>query len=262
MEISLPIRISEKENEIQKWPLLDVHSVVDYLWNTVGLRIPMCHVQEYWRHARDHGVPWALEHEASEQHIPLGLYGDSAKISTTFNSDKVVGVFFNFPLWRPHSIRASRYLLFAIEESKLWGPRTLAAVFARITWSVNLLFEGRRPSMDPQGRRLPDPGRYDGMICCDRSVFAVTEIRGDQLWQKQTFRWSASWIWTSAKVCHACDARAQGEGATNCLYWDFDAWLPYEFNNTQFLARRMPSRFLCCLVCTSSSQGAASTRGS
>ena len=244
VDIPLPIRVSDDKHEVQKWPILDVHSVIDYLWNDVGLRVPMNHVEEFWRHSREYKQPWALEHEATERHIPLGLYGDSAKITTTFNSDKMLGVFFNLPLWRPRSIRRSRFLIFAIEESKLWGHHTLTAVLSRVTWSVNLLFDGLRPFVDPAGHVLPKQELYGGYICKDKTVFAVTEIRGDQLWQKQVFRFTASWIWTSARVCHACDCRAHGPDSEHRLYWDFEAWLPYEFSNTQFLAKRMPSRFL------------------
>ena len=245
VHIQLPIRISETEYEVQKWPMLDVHSVVDYLWNIVKVRIPKCDVQEFWTHCRNHGQPWAVQHPASDSHVPIGLYGDSAKISTAFNSDKVLGLFFNFPLWRPRTIRATRFLIFAIEESKLWGPHTMNTVLARVTWSVNYLFEGIRPTHDPYGKKL---AKSEGWICEDHTKMAVVEIRGDQLWQKQCFKFTASWIWTSARVCHACDARAHGPGSEDRLYWSFDAWLPFEFSNAQFLARRMPSRGLCCSV--------------
>ena len=234
--------------------MLDVHTVIDYLWNEIGLYVEPSAVQEFWEHSRRHNQPWALEHPASDSHVPLGLYGDSAKITTAFNSDKVVGLFFNLPLWRPRSIRASRFLIFAIEESKLWGPHTLNVAFQHITWSVNCLFDGRRPATDPLGRTMPSSDKYSGWVCKDQTKFAVTELRGDQLWQKQCFRFTASWVWTSARVCHACDARAHGPGSHDRLYYDFDGWVPHEFSQEQFLAQRMPTRFLCslaaCMLCS------------
>ena len=243
----MPIKISDTDFEVQSLPFLDPHAVIAYLWNDMGVRVSTEEVLKFWRHAREHEQPWALHHEATELHVPLGLYGDSAKISTTFGSDKVVGIFMNLPLWRPASIRASRYLIFAIEESKLWGAHTLMTVFRRITWSVNLLFDGKRPLADPTGAMMKDSKLFNGFICKDGTVFAVTELRGDQLWQKQTFRYTASWTWTSSKVCHACDCRAHGADSAHRLYFDFDAWLPYEFSNNEFLDERMPHRLLCSL---------------
>ena len=230
--------------------MLDPHRVVEYLWNTVGIRIPQAYIREFWHHSRQFKQPWAVNHEASDEHCPLGLYGDSAKITTTFGSDKMVGIFLNLPLWRPKSIRDSRYLLFAVEESKLHGPHTLMAIMQRITWSVNCLFSGRRPTEDPAGVELRDAKQLDGWICQTRDKFALTEVRGDQLWQKQTFRYTASWTWTSSRVCHACDARAHGPDSQDRLYFHFDTWLPHEFDHVQFLARRMPARNLCSVVAT------------
>ena len=244
--VRIPVLGDDQQREMVPWPMLDVHSVVDYLWNEIGLRVPKASIKEFWHHSREFCQPWAVEHEASDVHCPLGLYGDSAKVSTAFSSDKIVGIFLNFPLWRPKAIRFSRFLLFAIEESKLDGPHTLMGVFNRIRWSVNLLFSGQRPQVDPQGEPLKNSHLFEGWICRNREVFALTEVRGDQLWQKQTFRYTASWIWTSARVCHACDARAHGPQSADRLYFNFDAWLAHEFDKTQFLARRMPERNLCC----------------
>ena len=243
--VQLPVRTREDKREVVPWPVLDVHSVVAYLWNDIGLRVPQDAIKEFWHHSRQFGQPWAIEHEASDAHCPLGLYGDSAKICTAFDSDKVVGVFLNLPLWRPKSIRFSRFLLFSIEESKLDGPHTLNCIFNRISWSVNLLFSGRRPQVDPQGRPFTDSHLFDGWVCRNRQLFALTEIRGDQLWHKQTFRYLASWVWTSARVCHACDARAHGPGSADRLYFRFQDWLPTEFTRVEFLARRMPQQNIC-----------------
>ncbi|CAE7784621.1 unnamed protein product, partial [Symbiodinium sp. CCMP2456] len=221
---ALNIPVDDKY-EVQTLPMLDPHSVIAYLWNIIGVQVPSKDVQTFWHHSRQHRQPWALEHPATDRHIPIGIYGDAAKIPTAFNADKILGIFINLPLWRPTSIRASRFLIFAVEESKLWGTHTLSAVLERIVWSLNLLFEGKRPTVDPQGNDMPDPFKFYGWVCRDKSVFALTEIRGDQLWHKQIFRFSASWVWTSQKVCHACDARAHGPESQDRLYFNFDAWI-------------------------------------
>ena len=217
--------------------MLDPHSVVAYLLNTIGVQIPAEDVAAYWDHARAHGEAWVTHHPATVQHIPLGLYGDEARFSTTFSQDKVLGIFLNMPLWRPRSIRASRFLLFGLEEHKLYKNFTLDAVFRRIVWSINLLFDGVLPQVDHAGK--PIPRASHGPICRDGSVFALTELRGDQLFHKQIFRWKVSWTWTSLKVCHKCEAQSRG---THQLYYHWDNWTSTEFQSFQeWLAERMPN---------------------
>ena len=169
--IRLPILVDGKV-EMTEMPMLDVHSVVEYLFNTVGVQVPKYAIREFWNHSRSFNQPWAVNHEASDEHCPIGLYGDGAKFSTAFSSDKVVGLYMSFPLWRPTSIRASRYLLFSIEESKLHGPHTLIPVFQRISWSVNVLFHGRRPAQDPSGKPLANPHVF---------VMLATHVHLDQI---------------------------------------------------------------------------------
>ena len=217
--------------------MLDPHSVVAYLVNVIGVRIPAQEVAAYWGHAQAHDEAWARNHPATSRHIPLGLYGDEARFSTTFSQDKVLGIFLNMPLWRPRSIRASRFLLFAIEENKLYKHFTLDAVLRRIVWSINLLFDGVLPQVDPAGKPLR--GALHGLICKDGSLFALTELRGDQLFHKQLFRWKASWTWTALKVCHKCQAESRG---SHQLYYHWDNWTSTEFGSfEEWLAERMPN---------------------
>ena len=217
--------------------MLDPHSVVAYLVNIIGVQIPAHDVAAYWGHARAHGEAWVTNHPATSEHIPLGLYGDEARFSTTFSQDKVLGIFLNMPLWRPRSIRASRFLLFGIEEKKLYKHFTLDAVLRRIVWSINLLFDGMLPQVDHAGKHIR--GASPGHICKDASRFALTELRGDQLFHKQIFRWKASWTWTSLKVCHKCQAASRG---AHNLYYDWDNWTSSEFRSfEEWLAERMPN---------------------
>ena len=228
--------------------MLDPHEIVAYLFDEIRLCIPQHAVHEYWQHARAFQEPWACCHPGTVAHIPLGLYGDSARIDTTFASDKVLGIFINFPLWRPKSIRFSRFLVFAIEEKRCWKHFTLDAVLRRVVWSLNLLFSGVAPLVDFDGTVLPTS--VCTTICQRGQVFAVTEIRGHQLFHKEVFRFTSSWTWKSLRVCYKCDAKSRGD----CLYYSFDSWLPTEFSLEQFLAFRMPRRHLSalleCIICT------------
>ena len=217
--------------------MLDPHSVVAYLVNVIGLVIPPDDVATYWDRARANGEAWATNHPATSRHMPLGLYGDEARFNTAFSQDKVLGLFINLPLWRPKSIRASRFLIFALEENKLYKHFTLDAVLRRIVWSINLLFDGSMPQVDHIGN--PIRGAKRGRICNDASVFALCELRGDLFFHKQLFRWKASWTWTSLKVCHKCEARSRDGGP---LYYHWDNWTSTEFGSfQQWLGLRMPN---------------------
>ena len=221
--------------------MLDPHEIIAYLFNEIQVQIPEAAVCEYWQHSRTLQEPWATCHPASPNHIPLGFYGDSARIDTTFASNKVLGIFLNLPLWRPKSIRYSRFLIFAIEEKFCWKSFTLDTILRRVVWSLNLLYTGEMPLVDFRGAVLPTPSRNS--ICHNGAKFAVTEIRGDQLFHKEIFRFTSSWTWKSLRVCHKCDARSRGD----CLYYAFDDWLPTEFSLEQFLALRMPQRNLSAM---------------
>ena len=217
--------------------MLDPHSVVAYLVNVIGLKIPPEDVATYWNRARALGEAWATCHPASSRHIPVGIYGDEARFNTTFSQEKVLGLFMNLPLWRPKSIRASRFLIFALEENKLYKHFTLDAVLRRIVWSINLLFDGWMPQVDHVGQ--PIPGARRSRICTDGSIFALSELRGDQLFHKQLFRWKASWTWTALKVCHKCEARSRGGDG---LYYHWDNWASTEFGSfEEWLGKRMPN---------------------
>ena len=58
-----------------------------------------------------------------------------------------------------------------VDDKKLWKHHTLDVVLRRITWSLNLIFTEQMPSGES--------------ICRDGTCFAVTEIRGYQLFHKE-----------------------------------------------------------------------------
>ena len=62
--------------------ILDPLSVVDYLFNVVQIEISQTDVETYWKHYRSVGSAWAVNHPASNFHVPISLYGDSCKIRT------------------------------------------------------------------------------------------------------------------------------------------------------------------------------------
>ena len=88
---------------------LEPHSLVRFLWKDAGLSIDEDLVREYWREYRARGHAWAVESRASDDFIPLGLYGDGCRVRHVAHQpvQKCVGIFLNCPLFRPYGSRAS-----------------------------------------------------------------------------------------------------------------------------------------------------------
>ena len=195
-------------------------------------------MREYWDHLRAVGEPYAVHSEASSSHVPLGLYGDGAKMGAAFATQNIIGVFMNLPLWRPCSIRASRFLLCCISEEQLHKHFTLNAIYRRVVWSCNALWDSRYPDVDQNGDPLTGKeGAQAGKpICAAR--FAVTEIRGDWSWHKKIFRFPKV-SWNGRSMCHMCPAKSVG--AWEDRYYNFEgAWNEQMYSLTGFLAHRTP----------------------
>ena len=213
-----------------KFPLFDPHVVVDYLFREVGLKIDPYIVRRFWHIKRDLArEPWAISSPATSEHIPVAIYGDSCQCKGT----KLLGIFISFPLWRAASTRASRWLLCALEESRLWGTETLNSIMKRITFSLNMLFDG----WDLENNQQIALGH----------VFALTELRGDWLWHKQLWNFSSSWR-SLTNICYRCNCKARSLN-TKDLFWRIDdgEWHEYtrtEFINVQLHRNRHPSTML------------------
>ena len=226
--------------------VLDPITLVTYLWDEIGIEVGMEAVQQYWQHHRSHQAKWALHSQAPDTTMPLGLYGDSVKIrSTYYGLEKTVGVFLNAPLFRPRTSRCSRWLLFACQEELLYKHHTLDCVFKFLTWSLNQLFLGKYPVHGFNGsplsrRQLARAGQW---VCKARWCFQVTEIRGDWVWHKQVFRFKSSWkAGSNASVCFKCKCFAKGE--MRDLYYHVDenayCWEREHETVADFLAEECP----------------------
>ena len=156
--------------------------------------------------------------------MPLGLYGDSCKVA---GNSKMMGIFLNFPLWRPKSNRLSRFLLAAVDEHRLWGSETIDTIMAHIVCCCNYLFSG----FDENGEQLAN-GR----------VFAVTELRGDWLFHKMVWKFTSAWN-TVHNRCYLCNATSRSNDVKQ-LFWTVDGeWRWYNrisFINTQLGHRQRP----------------------
>lgn len=209
-----------RETEWVKVPLIDPDALMGYLLKS-GLAIPEEQVIEIWEKKRMAGEKWALFTTASNRHIPIAIYGDSCRLVTTRRESKYLGIFLSLPLWRPRSTRYSRWCIFSLENSKLYGQQTLRPVLQRIVYKLNMLFEHGVEGSDGQTVR-----------------FACTEIRGDWEWRKQLFNLTSSWK-SISNVCFRCDCKARScdpKKLYHCLD-DDPSWR--EFDLAEFLATQI-----------------------
>lgn len=224
LKVPLKSRKTSSGYEIAKLEVVDPLTLVAYLWNDVGIQVTQNEVQEYWRHHRNFSAPWALHSPAPDTTMPLGVYGDSVKVRSTYlGLEKMTGLFLNCPLYRPRSCRCGRWLLFACQDELLFGHHTLDVIYGYIVWALNHLFIGKYPTHGYQGAPLSLKGaqRAGQWVCRDRWIFQVTEIRGDWSWHKAVFRFKSSWKGGARHpVCFKCRAFAVGEA--DQLYYNVE----------------------------------------
>lgn len=138
----------------------------------------------------------------------MGIYADEAQYGLS-NADKVFGIFLNLPLFRPRSIRMSRWCIFAIRSNFLAGCQTIYPALAQIVkpMSVAML------SQDSDG----------GALTTDGANFMVTELRGDLALHKLSAHSS----------CFFCGAQAVGDSCTFDEIGPAASWVPTRFTHTQ-----------------------------
>lgn len=234
--IKLPVvdKKCPRDIGVETYPILLPHEVLTFLFDHVGVVIDPARVEEYWKHSRLVGEPWSLAHPASDQHIPIGIHGDGARLWTVQQMEKHFAISLNLVLFRPRSTRYSRWVLFSIPTEKILKNRTLNRVWRKIAWSINLCFSG----LGPEGRPLTK----------QHLRFALTEIRGDQEFHRDCWRPTSSWL-SKTMVCFKCPAAARGPAPY--LYWNNGsdcAWDREEFSLETFVTQRLKEKQLCCLA--------------
>ena len=71
---------------------MDIHDTLSFLFNEAGIQIPEQSLREYWEHAKAFNEPWAKEITSEEVDVmlPIGFYGDSARVDTRCGSEHVL----------------------------------------------------------------------------------------------------------------------------------------------------------------------------
>ena len=247
---------------IEKQPILFPHCIIAYLFNNCGLDIPMAAIHEFWDHAIADGETYA-SHD-SRNRIPLGFYGDAAQLITKVRIEKLICFFCNIVIFRPKSIRYSRFLLWSCDTSLLYKNRTVNTILRWLVWSFNALYEGTFPVARPGNRPLEahERDRAGQWLTHRRHLFQVVELRGDWEFHKMIWQFKASWKGgVNVGICYRCPAMGRCDDS-GLFYWNMDdensSWARQEFNTIDYLAKRLPANNLwtsVLLLCKSSFWG-------
>ena len=134
----------------------------------------------------------------------------------------------NIVLFRPSSVRHSRFLLFTCPSAVMVKNRTLNRVWRRLAWSFNSAFEGINPVIGESNRPLigGDLARAGTPLTSTCRKFALVELRGDWEWHRDVWRTTATW--KAVKTCFQCPAVSKGP--SEYLYhnigddWPMGSW--------------------------------------
>ena len=207
-------------------PCVLPEQVLEYLLTDCGLAIDDAIGHRYWSHLEEINDEVAIAtrefRRLAGRHVvwPLGLHGDDANMGlVNAPCDKIVGVFLNIPIYRPRSMRISRFYLFSCEVSRMVDiQRTLNPVLKEIVQSSNKCI-----SVGVCGRR-----------------FLLTELRGDQVWFRQIFQHKSSW--SAVNICFRCGASTR-QGPLNYLV--YDGWRHTTKSTNDFLVAELPTEWSC-----------------
>ncbi|CAK9073902.1 unnamed protein product [Durusdinium trenchii] len=248
-EVSVPVKDSKAPGKFrhEKQLMLYPHDIIAYVFNVAKLEIEQQRVDDYWNHHLACRSPFASED--SKGKIPLGLYGDKAQLQTKYRVESIFCLFLSFPLFRPRSIRYSRFLLWSCDVALLYKSRTVNTILRKLAWSFNYLATGRYPTSGPGGVALSrvDQNRAGSQVTLQFHKFQVTEYRGD--WEHHKSLWQLTCSWNGIETCHRCTARSKGNAGL--LYWNLDQnarWRSEEFDTNDFINNRLPESHICPLI--------------
>lgn len=237
---------------IEKQPILFPHRIFDYVFNECNLDIPTADINQFWDNAVAGGEPYA--HPESRHRVPLGFYGDAAQLVTKIRVEKMLCLWCNIPIFRPKSIRFSRFLCWSCDVSYLYKNRTVNTVLRWLVWSFNALYDGRYPLSRPGNRPLEphERDRAGKWITKNKLQFQVVELRGDWEFHKMVWQFKCSWKGgVNVGICFRCPAmiRCRDPGL---LYWNMDdetgTWATEEFSTAEYISKRLPSNNIWPLV--------------
>lgn len=158
-------------------PVLDPCEMAMYLTETVGLKCPPDINRKFWQHQRSE----TGGHPATDDHVPLSLYGDDVQVNR--QGDSITAMYLSLTLFKPKKVRCTHYCIWAMRTHLIAGCHTLWPILAFLVASLNRAFEG---------------------IGRTKTKYAVAELKGDWPWLRKILRFKPSF--TGNRVCFLCDA--------------------------------------------------------
>ena len=216
--------------------VLNICSLLTFLFSDkFGVKISERALAEFWDHACSH-YTWGPNHPGAQTHIPLGVYGDSARYTNQARfQEKLLCITLNLPLWAPRSVRSSRFLVFSIRESLMVDyVHTVWPIYSYIASALNELFQSGIP--------------VKGIGCNPeaRLRFTVTELRGD--WAFHCDALQLNRRWSSNNCCFKCPATLTSGPFRYTDFEDNAGWVGNEFSHVQFLNLCLKPGAICDLV--------------
>ena len=245
--VNIPVKYLDVDGKTiikdEAWPMIDIHNTMGYLFQDGGLNIPSESLVDFWEKSKEFGEEFAQELDYNEMSVtvPIGVYGDSARVDFAHGSEHILAFFTNCLLWRPLSVRWSRFLICCISEERLTSA-TIPAILRRVVWSANHAFSGVYPSVGPKGEALTGNAlKRAGQALAGGLRFQTCELRGDWSFHKKIWRFSGKTHWNGEHVCHLCTAKGISDNVQE-LYFNIENNTHVEFTLPQFLARRVPAQ--------------------
>ena len=142
--VTTSVKAKQDSSEVVevKIPVLLPHRILLYLFGVLGVLILPEDIRQYWEHCQEFCI-WARNKDFDGHHVPVTIYGDTARYGQGYDQSKVTGCFMSLPLWRPKSTRMSQWLLFSVNADISVGPETLNPLYLAIVESFNEAFHGR-----------------------------------------------------------------------------------------------------------------------
>ena len=229
--IETVVRKKEDSNEerMVKIPVLLPHLVLQYLFQEVGLEIDDDLLQKYWVHAKQVFL-WAAHADFDGSHVPVAVYGDSARYGQGYDQSKITGFWMSLILWRPKSTRMSQWLLWSLDADLSLGRRSENPLIQAVVESLNLCFDG----LTPEGKRLP-------------RRFATTEIKGD--WEFFYRVLGLTRYWKKRMLCWRCDAENHEHATHSYLdLSDNPTWATTEISQNNFILSGIEDEDVCAVA--------------
>ena len=226
METFLKKKEDSEEEMCVKVPVLLPHRILAFLFDELGLEISAATLSKYWAHCK-RWCDWCCCDEYDGTHIPVSLYGDTARYGQGYDQAKVTGCFMSLVLWRPKSTRMSQWLLWSLDTELSLGWRSHNPLYLAIVESLNAAFDGLTPDNRPLGRK-----------------FAVTQIKGD--WEYHFQTWRLKRWWKTRWCCWRCDAENHHQALHSiCDLQDNPSWAQTELSHNEFVVHGIGQNHVC-----------------